>query len=277
MGSIAVMRRPPRRFAALSASALVLVACTSGGASPGTTAPTADAPATIESLRAEPPSRWDPSGRDWGITLMWIASPALTSFQVRRDGVLLADDLTATGYRDTRVDPATTYRYAVVGSDAKGTSTVPAVVAITTGAPAVAEARLEGSFLVRMRVVASSGLRTDPSPLAGSGSMLFRYAPTCVRGPCDVRWSVRAHPSTGVLDRTRRRYRGVAHGPFLLRSCHGGVIDGRIAMGTHVAAAGPVNRTWRATRVEGTLTESGAANGCATATITWAFAGVIQT
>lgn len=269
------MWRPPRRLAALCVSALLFVACTSGDDPADTPNPGTGGPGTIVELRADQPMTWDPAGRRWAVTLTWTTSPgaAADRYEVRRDGVPIVQELGQPSYRDPQVDPGTTYVYTVLGTDPDGGSTPPADVSVRTGAPPLAEARLQGSFLVDLRVTASAGLRND----ASSGRLLFRYAPRCGEGACPVRWSVRARMPNGVLARTDARYRGRARGPFMIQRCDGGPIQERIEVTTQVLQAGPVGRSWRATRIAGTLVERGHAPGCVPARIRWRFTGVIQT
>jgi hypothetical protein len=269
------MRRPPRRLAALCVSALLLVACTSGDDPADAPAPGSADPGTILELRAHQPAAWQPSGRGWAVTLTWTMSPgaAADRYEVRRDGVPVARDLPQPTYRDPDVDPGADYVYTVLGTDPDGMGTPPAGISVRTGAPSIADARLQGAFLVDLRVTASAGL-TDEAP---SGRLLFRYGPRCDVGACPVRWSVRARSPEGVLTRSDAQYRGRARGPFMIRSCSGGPILERIEVTTRVVEAGPVAESWRATRVEGTLLETGHAPGCTPARIRWRFSGGIQT
>lgn len=269
------MRRPPRRLAALYLGAFFLVACTSGDDPAATPASGSTTPGTIVGLKAEQPAAWGPSGEDWAVTLTWSTSPGAGAdrFEVRRDGVPIARDLSQPAYVDPDVDPGATYGYAVLGTAPDGAGTPPAGVRIRTNSPPLADARLEGSFLVDLAMAASTGVGRGTTP----SRLLFRYAPRCGSGACSVRWTVRSQEPEGVLTRSGAGYRGRAHGPFMIRSCDGGPIHERIAVTTRIVGAGPVERAWRATEIEGTVVESGHAPGCSPARIRWRFAGVIQT
>ncbi len=272
------MWRPPRRLAVLCTSVLILAGCTSGeGPADGTSSgPPGETPGpgVIVQLRADQPAEWDPSGRGWAVSLTWSTSPggAGDRYEVRRDGVPIARDLTEPAYRDHGVDPGVAYGYTVLGTDPSGVLT-PARIGVRTGAPPVADARLEGSFLVELRVSESSGLSDTASP----GHLLFRYAPRCRQGACAVRWSVRARAPDGLLARSAGRYGGRASGPFMIRSCNGRPLRDRLDVSTTVVGAGPIARRWRATQIAGVLSEEGHAAGCAPAHLRWRFAGVIQT
>lgn len=274
VGSIARMQRPPRRtIAALCLGALVIAGCTSGGGAGSSAAP-GPGPAVVD-LRVSQARVWAPVGLTWAITLSWQPPPAtaVDHYELRRDGIPLGGALTTTSYRDADVDPATSYTYQVVTIPSNGVPSQPAVLKVRTNAPPLEEARLGGSFLVRMRVTSSKGLAADPS----SGSLMFRYDPRCAAGPCSVHWSVRGRGPRASLTRDGARYAGSGRGAFLIRSCKGGTIPERLQLTTRVVAGGPIHRTWRATRIEGTLRETGHANGCARASIAWTFRGVIQT
>ena len=269
------MWRPPRRLAAFCLSAFLSVGCTAGDGPADTPAPGSPHTGTIVALRAEQPSAWDPAGRNWAVTLTWATTPgsAADRFVILRDGVPLQQDLPRSTYRDLNVDPGVTYAYAVLGTGPRGGTTPPALVRIRTHAPSLAQARLDGSFLVDLRATSSSGLSAPAPP----GPLLFRYTPRCRGRTCPALWSVRARATQGVLDRSGASYRGVARGPFMIRSCNAGAIVGRLVVTTRVVAAGPVERSWLATRIEGTVLETGRVPGCTPARIRWRFAGVIQT
>jgi Fibronectin type III domain len=271
------MQRPPRRLAALCVSALLLVvaSCTSGGDTTRTPDEGASPTGAIPSLAATQPRVWRSSADSWAITLTWQAPPevSIDHYELSRDDAPLDTDVRETTYRDTDVNPGTTYRYSVVGVSADGVPTGPAVAKVRANAPALGDARLEGSFLVKMEVASSSGLTAEPS----GGSLMFVYDPLCGADACNTKWRVRAHDPTATLARHGSRYRGKAHGALLLRGCTGGTIDETIEIQTRILAAGPVRDTWRATRIEGSLRESGKAPGCTAASITWTFEGVIQT
>ncbi len=254
---------------------LLLASCTSGGDTARTPDEGARPTGAIPALDVAQPRVWGASASSWAITLSWQAPPdvSVDHYEVRRDDAPLADDLSDPTYRDTDVEPGATYTYSVIGLSADDVPTRPAVATVKAHAPAPSDARLEGSFLVKMEVASSSGLTAEPS----GGSLMFVYDPGCGTGTCSTKWRARSHAPSALLARHGGRYRGKAHGSLLLRGCTGGSINETIDVQTRVLDAGPVRGTWRATRVRGSLHETGKAPGCTAASITWTFEGVIQT
>jgi hypothetical protein len=186
---------------------------------------------------------------------------------------MVDDQVTATRLVDDGVEPASSYRYSVVGVGADGTRTAPATVTVDTGSPPIADARLEGRFGMQMHITSQSGLTSG----ASGGGTAFVYDPVCGgTAACDVEWSRQGASGGGRLSRDGASYRGTVHAPFLIGSCHGGALSETLTFATRVTRASVIHGAWRATKIEGTLEESAPAAGCVTARISWSYAGFAQ-
>jgi hypothetical protein len=261
-------RRPPVWI--LLVLVLVLGACTSPPTADehSAQAPSATPDAPVGSLRPgsltiEEPD-WKATGANWTLDVSWRApdDAAIDHYEVARDRV----------FRDREVEPGARYRYEVVGVAADGTRTRPASVSITTDEPPLSEARLEGTFVVRMVVDRASGTR---NPVRG-GAIFFAFDPICNEGACAVRWGVRKARTDGTLRHTDAMYAARLHTPLFVRNCYGAVVDEALDVRLRVSAAAALRGRWRATRIEGTIEEVSSYGGCVTATIDWNVRGALQ-
>jgi hypothetical protein len=268
--------------------ALVLASCTnSTSAAPGSetpsTAPTTSAApspsasstssVTLTGLTIDQPS-WKADPKGWKVTLSWD-TPAgfeVDHYQVARDGRMVADDVSHTTYTDADAEPGTTYRYAVKAVDASGTTTQPASAAVQTGRPPLADARLEGRFVMKLHITSQSGLRSG----AHGGGIVFVFSPTCHSGPCNVVWSLQGSSGSGTLIRNDATYGGTVHAPFFVRSCRGGAINETLVFHLRVGAGEASRGGWRASKIEGTLDETAPAFGCVTAHLSYRLTGFVQ-
>jgi hypothetical protein len=259
---------------------LVLGACT---ASSTTGEPSAEVPATAKAraigdlrpggLTIEEPD-WKATGANWALDVSWHAldEPTIDHYEVARDGVTVDDAVTGTSFRDRQVQPGVRYRYEVVGVAADGTQTRPASASIKTDEPPLSEARLDGTFVVRMVVERATGTR---NPVRG-GAIFYRFDPVCDRGACAVRWSVRKARTDGTLRRAEAVYAATLRTPLFVRNCFGSVVDETLDVRLRVTAAAASRGRWRATRIEGTIEEVSSYGGCVTATIDWNVRGALQ-
>lgn len=263
---------------AATVTALVLAACTSSPdivvtPSSPSMSPVSTESVTIEGLEIDEP-RWNADGTNWRLLLSWQAPAGVTvdHYEIRRDGVTIADDVTSTFLRDTGVEPGTRYRYSITGLDADGRATQPAVDSIKTDEPPPDDARLEGSFVVRMEVERATGTR---NPVRG-GAIYFAFEPRCEIGACSARWTVRRSRAEGTLQRSGATYSATLRTPFFVRNCFGRLTDEALDVRLRVTAAAPVRGSWRATKIEGAITEVSKHPGCVTASIVWAVRGTLQ-
>ena len=272
----------PPRGPVIGISLLVVVgACTASSTPrvPATTAPSATtSEPAIGGLRptgltvAEP--EWKASGANWVLDLSWrpIGEASIDHYEVARDGVTVDEGVPGTTFRDRDVEPGARYRYEVVGVAPDGTQTRPATVSIRTDEPPLSEARLDGTFVVRMVVDRSSGTR---NPVRG-GAIFYGFDPVCRSGACSVRWTVRKARTDGTLRRNDAVYAANLRTPLFVRNCFGAVVDEALGVRLRVTAAAPLRGRWHATRIRGTIEEVSSYAGCMTATIDWNVRGALQ-
>lgn len=264
-GCVSVGTEPP------AASGSVAPSPSSTSASPSST----EQPEGPVSVKADQAGVWRADPKSWSVVVTWDPAPAIDvdHYEVRRNGRAIEDDLSATRLVDRDVEPETGYDYDVTAVDAAGARTAASRVSVQTNAPPVVDARLEGSFAMKMHITDQSGLQGG----ASGGGMLFLYDPACAKGACDVTWSRKDRSGSGRLARSGASYDGTVHAAFQIGSCHGGSLTETLVLSTKVVEASVIRGEWRATKIEGSLHESAPASGCVTATIDWTFAGFIQT
>ena len=227
----------------------------------------------VEGLEIEE-TRWKADGANWRLVLSWLAPPGLSvdHYRVTRDGVTVGVALQTTTFRDDDVEPGMRYRYSVTALDADGASTRAAVASIRTNEPSLAEARLEGSFAMRLTARWSKGIK---DPVRG-GAIAFSFDPSCRHGACSVRWTVRNTRAEGTLRRSRGVYSAKLRTPLFVRNCFGRPTDESLDVHLRVKAAAPIRRAWRVTKIEGSIHEVSSSPGCKTASIDWNVRGTLQ-
>jgi hypothetical protein len=192
-----------------------------------------------------------------------------------RDGKLIKTlPGSARQYADTTVWPATSYSYAVQAEGDKGESETSRPVTVTTMAPPIADARLEGHFGISA-IVQSSSL-SDVHPGKPLGSFHISFRPRCDTGPCGGRWTYfYISQSGGFHAANHGHFKAFGHGYLAglvgasLSWCS---ISGRKLLGHHdsaqfqihmVAAVTDAQGQWIATKIAGTGTEyDPSENGC---------------
>jgi hypothetical protein len=273
------MRRlPPARAVVLMLA--VCVGCTSTGSGPSPSASagisSATSPASIGPVQGfeiiEPV--WGADGSTWFLDLSWEApvSSSVDRYVVSRDGVVVQDELALPSWRDSEVRPATRYEYEVVAISTTGAEGAPASRSIVTGAPPVAQARLQGPFVVAMQARNSRGI-DDP---VADGDLVFRFVPRCATGPCSVAWTVANHPTRAILARRGSAYGRRTRTPFLIRNCFGRATHETVVVRMRVRQGAVINGLWRARSISGLIRESSRSPECRTASIRWSFRGRIK-
>jgi hypothetical protein len=236
------------------------------GAPVPSTAP--EAPAAVPGLRAAQ-GRWTEDPDTWRISLTWQPVEGAVGYVISRNGRRL-DESDAAEFVDHTVTPEGRYRYEVVAFDADRNMSKPSRIRIRTGTLPREVARVQGRWLLELKVRSSS-------IYASGGRVLVTFTPTCRRGPCDVGWSFEGVGNTGTARHDRASYEGSGFGGFLTRDCHGGVVSSTVTIEFRVEKAHTIREAWRATEISGTLTESvPSVSNCLSARNVWTFDGSAQ-
>ena len=254
--------------AALVAVGVLATACMGGSESD--VEDRAAAPATTE-LEASPPTGFAADATPFRVVLSWTPVGEVDSFTIYRDGFVFRRNLpgSETTFVDATVVPGTTYAYeieAVTGdtvSDSVSTSA-------ETKLPPLREARLQGWFNVRVRVIDQSGYEDFNSSRYKAS---LRFMPRCPKGACSVRWKMYREDAHGVLRRRGARYSGTFTGDFSV-TCAGSPVTSTVTLTVRVVAARPINRRWRAVRIVGRIANAEDAQlGCVSAEATYTLRG----
>ena len=175
-------------------------------------------------------------------------------------------------YLDTSAAPETRYTYTVDGIAQDGSLSPKAVVHTkTTGAP-LGMARLQGVFNIKLHITSSSGV----SGMNDNTTAGWRFTPDCSGGPCatafrDIHWA----QMQADLKQDGASYSGDFTVSGAL-TCQGTNTTSSMHLSVHVTDARTLKDEWRATKIEGTMTLSDAAQfGCSTASITYSVAGAL--
>ncbi len=230
--------------------------------------------AAVTGLEASQPQSWHTEPTSWLVTLSWTAPEGetqLSGYTIVRNGKPIASGVTATTYEDANVEPGITYHYSVLARGADGGESQPVSVNLKTHKPSLANARLDGRFIVRMHVVSQRHLTGKVQALPAQ----FNFVPTCGSGACGVKWSAKGERGSGRLPKRRAAYAGTVRSTFRISSCHGGSVFETLVIHLHVTAAKVLHHEWRASKLEGTLSESASSPGCLTGHIDWSYAGTV--
>ena len=137
------MRFARLRLYLLVAASLVVASC-GGGAGGGATTPPSSPP-TTDAIAPSVPSNVAASAvSSTSATLTWSAATdnsggsGLRGYRVLRDGVQIADNITATTYTDTTLSPSTRYSYTVRSVDNAGNVSADSVANAITSSPPLA-------------------------------------------------------------------------------------------------------------------------------------------
>ncbi len=90
------------------------------------------------------------------------------------------------------------------------------------------------------------------------------------------RLEVRRAETDGTLRRDGAVYAAMLRTPLFVRNCFGDLVDESLDVRFRVTRAAPVDGAWRATAIEGTITEVSSYGGCLTASIRWTVRGSLQ-
>jgi len=166
----------------------------------------------------------------------------------------------ATTYQDTTVTPGRTYTYAVKAEAASGaveSSLVSATIKVPT--PPLPAARVEGDFNVKVKAVSTTGF----SSYDDSFTLGWHFRPKCGTEACNVVWTDLAEKTLkATLARRGGTYSGSDSGHFNVK-CGSVVTTTDITIAFHVTKARGLDGEWRASRIDGTMTQDDPAQlGC---------------
>ena len=214
--------------------------------------PSASPASRPEPQRVDPPAKLTAEPGTLRVLLRWKAPQgAVSLYRVTRNGDPVAVLRGRTRWLDTDVLPTTRYRYVVQTLDSHGVASEPAAIVVKTPAAPLALARVQGVYDVTMTIESKFGISSFPGP-ANTG---WRFAPVCGRGACDVEWrDTNAHELTTRLRRTEATYSGSDAGRFNL-ACQQTPVVSSLTLTLHVVRAKVVGNTWRATVLEGHVTQ----------------------
>jgi hypothetical protein len=240
-------------------------------ADPSATTPQPSAPdlMAVGGLRVEPAERWTGDPDTWSLSLTWIPVEDASVYVVSRDGhrVGRTDE---TEFIDDAVAPESRYRYEVVAVGSDRGASPPSRVRIRTEALPGAFARVQGQWVLALKVQSSTIFDSG-------GRILVTFTPNCERGSCPVGWAFDEAANTGTARNDGARYEGSGVGGFLTLDCHGGTVSSTVTMEFRVEKAHTVRNAWRATEISGTLTESvPPVSNCLSARNVWSFTGTAQ-
>lgn len=236
------------------------------GTTDATDAP--ETPAAVEGLRAEK-RRWTADPDSWRVELSWEPVEGAVGYVISRNGRRL-DEAEGAAFVDDTVAPEGRYRYDVVAVDADRNRSKPARVRIRTGVLPSAAARVQGRWLLSLKVRSSS-------IFTSGGRIVATFTPACREGPCPIGWSFEDAGNTGTARNDGARYQGSGSGGFLTLDCHGGVVSATVTLEFRVVKAHTVRKAWRATEISGTLTETvPSVSDCLSARNVWTFKGSAQ-
>jgi hypothetical protein len=206
------------------------------------------------------------------VVLTWTAGGAPPDrYIVSRNGTVtsnLAGDVTR--WVDDDVVPGTHYAYSVAAVATDGTSEATRVTTETTSAPP-ATAPLDGVFNVHVHATSHYGFSNFGS---GNATLGWRFTPTCAQGPCDTKLAdLHTTDFRMTLARSGASYHGDASMSGQVR-CGGASVVSNVTITVHVTDGGVVDKHWVATRFEGTMVESEAAQlGCVASGATYQVSG----
>lgn len=218
---------------------------------PSASAPTITTVADVPRLDSPTSLIADP-GR-FRLLLRWDASAGeVGQYVITRNGEVVASlPRGRTRWLDTEVFPTTRYRYSVRAVDADGVPSAPATTVVRTPGAPPALARVQGLYDVTLITESKYGYSSFPAREDAG----WRFVPVCDSGACDVDWRDRfAHELTGRLDLARGTYSGSDSGRFNIE-CRGTSVMSTVTIRLHVTRAEVVGDTWRATVLEGHVTQ----------------------
>jgi hypothetical protein len=223
----------------------------------------------VGELRVERDGKWTGDPDTWTVSVTWLPVEGASGYVVSRDGRRLGK-IEGTEFLDEAVAPENRYRYEVVAVGSDRAPSRPSRTHFRTEALPDAFARVQGRWVLALKVQSSSIFDSG-------GRILVTFTPNCERGPCPVGWAFEEAANTGTARNDGARYDGSGVGGFLTLDCHGGTVSSTVTMEFRIRKAHTVRDAWRATEISGTLTESvPSSSTCLSARNVWTFTGTAQ-
>jgi hypothetical protein len=244
------------------------MAIAGGGREVASATPAAPSPTAVAA-----PQTMDAHPAAFVVVLTWAQGDGLpvSYFAVTRNGrpiTTLKPDTTT--WIDRSVTPETRYVYAVAAVAGDGTRALTRVVTKTPTAP-LSTARFQGTFNVHLHATSHFGFSNFHGEDQTAG---WRSTPTCRKGPCDTKLAD-LHRKAFVLTLARNgaAYHGTVSMSGIVK-CAGADVTSTFTVSVRATDAGAVRDRWVVTKVQGTMTQSEAAQlGCIASGATYSVAG----
>jgi hypothetical protein len=201
----------------------------------------------------------------WSYPQQGAATPS--GYRIFRDGKEITTlDSTASSYADKTVWPDTKYTYTVAAFDESNQGPLSDLVHVKTAAPPVADARLEGQFILSP-VVLSSDLR-NVHPGKPLRAYTVAFLPSCKSGSCGGKFTHYYVSVSGDFHATNHGTFKQRQQTYLAQIIAGSMswcdASGQNVLSTHDSAQYEIHVTaattdkrgqWAATKIAGTDTE----------------------
>ncbi len=190
------------------------------------------------------------------IVLAWQApvdSPSPDQYVIFRNGDQIATIAgSEPAFADRKLIPATTYQYTIAATWGSRTSEASVAISMRTNTPSLSEARLAGSWPIRVKMTRSGG----SWPKVGKKwDVEWEFTPKCDSGPCTITASAQIHDYDPPFKLTLTRKGAGYSGSIKMRyaNCESTMIKNTITIRLEVSKAGLVDSEWVATGIKGTL------------------------
>jgi hypothetical protein len=182
--------------------------------------------------------------------------PLPDRYLILRDGKVVASVRgTANSYQDHGLAPDTAYQYRVTAVRGGKRSPVSKILMVTTATPPLSAARVQGTWVVAIRLVRGGATLTGKNHKGWSETWLAN--PSCTAGACSVQLSGEwnDHPFKATLARAGAVYVGKTIANIF--PCGTGAtafpIHATVRIRLNVTAAATQSQAWTATSLTGTI------------------------
>ena len=254
--------------AALLAGVVILIAAQADDEVAAASAPTG----TPSPEPLSPPESPDAKARPFRVTLTWSdddAAEESDGYEIRRNGAWVGDaEAGVMRFVDETAIPGKKLTYKIRTQSADGRFSEPLSIVVSTPLPPLAQARVAGTFDVRIQITSQYGYSDYGHPTFG-----WRVTPLCDTRACGFRLKDPVRDITMVFKRTGGTYTAPFTGRLGL-VCGGTPVTSSGTVDLRVKMAKVLGREWRATRLVGTMQHSeGEQLGCRSSGATLALNG----